>query len=450
MRKLFGTDGIRGVANKYPLDPITLVSIGRAIALFFKEKNESGKNIKVLIGKDTRISGYMIENALTAGLCSEGVDVLLVGPMPTPAIAHLTKSFNADAGIVISASHNPYQDNGIKIFSNQGFKLADAEELEIENLIENCPNTEIQNEKIGKAQRINDSQGRYVEFAKSSIQNRSLKGLKIILDCANGAAYKVAPEIFSELGAQVITIHDNPNGLNINDNCGALHTTELKKRVIAEDADIGLALDGDADRLIVIDDLGNEFDGDKILALCAIVLKEKGKLKENKIATTVMSNFGLIKALKEEGIDAVQTDVGDRYVLAEMQRQNISLGGEQSGHMIFLDYATTGDGIISALQILQALKDKNKRLSEFGHIMTALPQAVSNVEVKTKRPMSNLTQLSKAIKNSENKLAGKGRILVRYSGTQNVMRIMVEGESKADIQNILKELTDIAKKEVGV
>ncbi|MBU4492889.1 MAG: phosphoglucosamine mutase, partial [Nanoarchaeota archaeon] len=380
MKKLFGTDGVRGKANIYPMNAETALKLGKAAAAVFMNKK---KRHKIVIGKDTRISCYMIENALTSGILSMGVDVLLVGPMPTPAIAHLTKSFGADAGIVISASHNPAEDNGIKFFDKDGFKLSDEIEEKIEKLVFSDMNVDhITGSLVGRAKRIDDAQGRYIEFAKNSIDNLSLKGLKIILDCANGAAYKVSPLIFEELGAQVITINNSPNGLNINDKCGALYPEQMKKFVIQYDADIGIALDGDADRVIMVDENANDVDGDKIMAFCALDMIRDKKLKDNTIVVTDYSNLGLDKAIKDADGKVIRVMNGDRYVVEEMRKYNYNLGGEQSGHIIFLDYTTTGDGTISALQVLRIMKKTGKKLSELARCITKFPQVMVNVNVK--------------------------------------------------------------------
>ncbi|MDD5086187.1 MAG: phosphoglucosamine mutase [Candidatus Nanoarchaeia archaeon] len=447
MRKIFGTDGIRGKANTYPMDAQTALKIGMAAASILTNGN---KRHKIIIGKDTRISGYLIENALTAGILSIGVDVLLVGPMPTPAIAHLTKSFAADAGIVISASHNPAEDNGIKFFDHNGFKLSD----EIEEKIEEIAFSEIKTDHIirefvGKAKRIDDSQGRYIEFAKSSVDNMSLKGLRIVLDCANGAAYKVSPLIFEELGADVITINDKPNGLNINDECGALYPEKMKKIVVQYSADIGIALDGDADRVIMVDENAKEIDGDQIMALCGSYMKEKGLLKKNTIVTTVMSNLGFEIAMKEKGIKVIRTDVGDRYILEEMKKNNYNFGGEQSGHIIFFDQTKTGDGTISALQVLRIMKETQKKLSELAGCMKKLPQIMLTVEVNEKIDFQKMPKVIEKINKVKEDLNNKGRVLVRYSGTQNIARIMIEGNDEKQIKKYAEEIAEEISKEAS-
>jgi phosphoglucosamine mutase len=450
MGKLFGTDGIRGVANAYPMTPEVVLDVGKAVAYVFKEKCGKEKP-KFVIGKDTRLSGYMLENALISGIVSVGADVLLVGPMPTPAIAHLTKSLNADAGIVLSASHNPAEDNGIKIFSEDGYKLPDNVEDEIEkHVLSGTVKTEhIKGGLIGKVHRIDDARGRYIEFAKASVNSMSLKGLKIVLDCANGAAYNTAPHILSELGAEVVVLNDKPDGLNINLDCGALHPEKMMEIVKKEKADIGIALDGDADRVIVCDEKGRNVDGDHIIAICAINMKENGTLKKNHVVVTIMTNKGFDIAMEKKGIKAVKTKVGDRYVVDEMRKKGYVLGGEQSGHIIFSNYTTTGDGIVSALQLLKVIKERREKLSKLAACMTPLPQVLVNVEVKEKKDISRL-KVNKNIKSAELKLGGKGRVLVRYSGTQNLCRIMIEGENKREIQKMANDIAKDMKKEIGV
>lgn len=448
MRQLFGTDGIRGIANKYPIDAETIVKIGRAAAKVFK----NGKtHHRILIGKDTRLSGYMIENALVSGICSEGVDVLLVGPMPTPAIAHLTKSFGADAGIVISASHNPYQDNGIKFFSKEGTKLPDAIEEKIESHIFDREEKKDHNpeNKIGKAFRIDDAQGRYIEYVKHTAGNRSITGLKIILDCANGAAYHVAPDIFKELGAEVIVLNNTPDGININENCGAMHPELIQKQVIAHKADAGIALDGDADRIIMADENGNVIDGDQIIAICAESMAKKRKLRNKTVVTTIMSNLGLKIALEKQGIKLIQTQVGDRYVTEEMLKRQSNLGGEQSGHVVFSDYNTTGDGIITGLQVLSIMAEEHKKLSELSAAMKKFPQIILNVNVKEKKEFQKMPEVDAAIKNAEKELGENGRVLVRYSGTQNMARVMIEGEDEVVIKKLAEKIIQEIKKEIG-
>ena len=449
MGKLFGTDGIRGVANIFPMTPEMVLSIGKATAHVFKEKCGK-KKPKFVIGKDTRLSGYMIENALASGIVSVGADVLLVGPMPTPAIAHLTKALNADAGIVLSASHNPAEDNGIKIFSENGHKLSDNVEDEIEKYVLSgkIKTEHIKGDLIGKALRVDDAKERYIEFAKASVESMSMKGLRAILDCANGAAYNTAPHILSELGVEVVVLNDRPDGLNINLDCGALHPEKMMEVVKEENAHIGIALDGDADRVIVCDENGKSVDGDHIIAICAINMKEKGTLKKNSVVVTIMTNKGFDIAMAKERIKVVKTKVGDRYVVDEMRKKGYVLGGEQSGHIIFSNYTTTGDGMISALQLLRIMKERREKLSKLAECMTSLPQVLVNVDVKEKKDISKL-KVNKNIKDAESKLGEKGRVLVRYSGTQNLCRIMIEGENKREIQKIADDIAKTMKKELG-
>ncbi|MBR9675898.1 phosphoglucosamine mutase [Candidatus Woesearchaeota archaeon] len=433
MKKLFGTDGVRGLANTHPISAEIALRLGQAAAEIFR----NGKpRPKILIGKDTRLSGYMIEYALTSGIISMGADVLLVGPMPTPAIAHLTKSFAADCGIVISASHNNFEDNGIKFFDKDGYKLNDEKEKMIENLVfgEKIETKNYVGEKIGRAHRIDAAAGRYIEFAKSTIKNKVLKGLRIVVDCANGAAYKIAPLIFEELGAQVIVLNNRPNGKNINMSCGALYPEIIKQRVLEEKADLGIALDGDADRVILVDEKGGVLDGDHILAILAEYLFEKKKLRNNIVVSTVMNNVGLKKFLEAKNIKLVQTAVGDRYVIEEMKNNDFVLGGEQSGHIILSDHTTTGDGTITALQILMILKEKKVRLSELRNKLVKYPQVLINVKVKEKKPLDELKETSYLVKDFSKNL--DGRILVRYSGTENLCRVMVEGSDEEEIKRI--------------
>ena len=447
MRRLFGTDGVRGLANTYPMTTDVAMRLGKAVAYIFK--NERNRNPRILIGKDTRLSCYMLENALAAGICSMGVDVLLVGPMPTPAIAFLTESMRADAGVVISASHNPFQDNGIKIFSHDGFKLPDRVEERIEELMEskslekNMPT----GKNVGKAYRIDDARGRYIVFAKHTFPKElTLDGLKIVLDCAHGATYKVAPAVFEELGAEVIKIGVDPNGTNINENCGALYPELMQELVKTSGADMGIALDGDGDRVIVVDEKGNVVDGDHIMAICAKQMIEDKKLNYNTVVATVMSNMGLEKALEKMGGRLVRTKVGDRYVVEAMREKGYNFGGEQSGHLIFMDHITTGDGILAALQLLSVMQRTKRPLSELASIMESYPQVLYNVRLSEKKPIEEIPGLSEAQKKFEKKLDGRGRILIRASGTEPVIRVMVEGEDEKEIDEIAKELSSIIEK----
>ncbi|RQW82553.1 MAG: phosphoglucosamine mutase, partial [Geobacter sp.] len=406
----------------------------------------------IVIGKDTRLSGYMIENALVAGICSMGVDVLLVGPLPTPGIANITSSMRADAGVVISASHNPFQDNGIKFFSREGVKLPDAMELAIEELIfsKNIDSFRPTATEVGKAYRIDDAAGRYIVFLKNVFPKElDLVGMKIVLDCANGAAYKVAPAVFQELGAEVITLGNKPNGTNINAGCGSLYPDVISEAVRANGADLGIALDGDADRVIFVDEFGNEVDGDHIMAICATDLLKRRKLKKNTLVATVMSNMGLDIAVRNAGGKIVKTAVGDRYVVEEMFKNGYNFGGEQSGHLIFLDYNTTGDGIQSALQVLAIMRRKQRRLSELAQVMTALPQVLVNVRVKKKKDITTFPEIAALIADIEGKLNDEGRILIRYSGTEPLLRIMLEGLDSGEIQSWAEELASLVRTRIG-
>ncbi len=450
MGRLFGTDGVRGVANVAPMTAEMALEIGRATAYVCKRHREHRH--RIVIGKDTRVSGYMLESALTAGICSMGVDVLLVGPMPTPGIAFITRSMRAHAGMVISASHNPYQDNGIKIFSRDGFKLPDSEEDEIEDLITSGRIRDIRPTalEIGKATRIDDARGRYIVFCKNTFpENLSLDGMKIVLDCANGATYKTAPIIFSELGAEVTALHCEPNGININDRCGSQRTQDLEAKVLETKANVGLAFDGDGDRLIAVDERGKQITGDQILAICGKRYKEQGRLKNNLLITTVMSNFGLGLALKELGIEHGASKVGDRYVLEMMQQKGAVVGGEESGHMIFLDQHTTGDGIVSALQLLSAMCAANQPLSALARVMTVSPQVIINVDVARKPPLEELPQLQTEVKAAEAELGDKGRVLIRYSGTQAMCRVMVEGPTEEMTRRLAEHIAGIVRQCIG-
>ena len=443
MRKLFGTDGIRGVANVHPMTTEIAMQLGRAVAHIFK--NKKGRH-RILIGKDTRVSGYMLETALASGICSMGVDVLLVGPMPTPGIAFLTTDMRADAGIVISASHNPFQDNGMKIFCRDGFKLPDEKEEEIERLIfsKEIDSLRPTASEVGKAFRIDDAAGRYIVFLKKTFhRDLTLDGYKIVLDCAHGAAYKIAPHVFTELGAEVYPLGIEPDGININLACGALYPEKLSQKVKEKGADIGIALDGDADRVIFVDERGTEVDGDHIMAMCAVDLLRENQLKKNTVVATVMSNIGLELALKKEGINLVRSKVGDRYILEEMRHHGYNFGGEQSGHIIFFDLNTTGDGILSALQVLAAMKKSNKTLSQLSAVMEKFPQVIENVEVTHKKDIETVPEIRKAIAGAEEMLLGKGRILVRYSGTESLCRVMVEGQDEDEIQGIAHNIAQV-------
>ncbi len=449
MGELFGTDGVRGVANEYPMNAEMALNIGKATAYLFKRK---GHIPRIIIGKDTRVSGYMLENALVSGICSMGVNALMVGPLPTPGIAFATNSMRADAGIVISASHNPFQDNGIKIFSGDGFKLPDEKELEIEKLISsnNMDALHPSPNELGKAYRIDDTRGRYIVFLKNTFpKEHTLEGTRVVLDCAHGATYRVAPDTFFELGADVTSLFDEPNGENINANCGSQYPETLMEEVVKRKADAGFAFDGDGDRCIAVDEQGSLLTGDQIMAICAREMKKEGKLTENLIVSTVMSNIGLGIALKELGIEQVITRVGDRYVLEEMQARGASIGGEDSGHVIFLEHHTTGDGIITALQVLAAMKKEQKPLSELAQVMRVFPQKLINVEVKTRPELSTIPEISEIIRDVEDRLGDKGRVLVRYSGTQPMCRVMVEGPTYEDTENYCKQIADVLREKLS-
>ncbi len=449
MKKLFGTDGVRGIANVDPMTAEMALQIGRATAYICKEKNHRHR---IIIGKDTRLSGYMLESALVSGICSMGVDVLIVGPMPTPGIAFLTRSMRADAGMVISASHNPFQDNGIKIFSRDGFKLPDQLEETIEKLILNNTIKDLRPtaDEVGKAFRIDDAIGRYIVFLKNTFPAElDLEGLKLVIDCGNGAAYKIAPAVFEELGASVTAIGISPNGKNINADCGSLHPECLKEEVLKVGADLGIAFDGDADRVIFVDESGAEINGDQIMAICALEMARQNKLAKKTLVATVMSNMGLEKALEPHGIEVVRTQVGDRYVVEEMRRQNYNFGGEQSGHLIFMDHNTTGDGILSALQLLAVLVQTGKPLSELAKVMVTYPQLLKNIPVKSKTPLEEVPVLHQRINEIELAVQGRGRLLVRYSGTENKLRVMMEGESIELITGHVDELADLVRQNLG-
>ena len=448
-RKLFGTDGIRGIANVDPMTGELAMQLGRAIAHLFKEVK--GKH-RIVVGKDTRLSGYMLETAMASGICSMGADVWLVGPLPTPGIAFITTSMRANAGVVISASHNPYYDNGIKIFSSDGFKLPDEMELRIEELIlsNHLDSLRPTASEVGKAHRIDDAIGRYVVFLKNTFPNNlTLDGLRIALDCANGAAYRVAPTVFEELGAEVIPIGVEPDGENINADCGSLYPDVVSRHVLKKGADIGIALDGDADRIVFVDRYGKQVDGDHILAICGLQMLSEGRLEKGTLVTTVMSNIGLDRTIKDAGGKVIRTQVGDRYVVEEMVRGKYNLGGEQSGHTIFLDYNTTCDGILTALQVLAIMKRKERSLDELAKVMEPLPQVLYNVEVKEKKELSEIPEIEGKIRGIERSLGHFGRILIRYSGTEPLLRIMVEGEDETKLHQYAQDLVELVKKHLG-
>ncbi|MEK6759197.1 MAG: phosphoglucosamine mutase [Deltaproteobacteria bacterium] len=448
-KRLFGTDGVRGTANIEPMTSEMALQLGRAIAYVFKKEH---RRHRIVIGKDTRLSGYMLESAMMAGICSMGVDALMVGPLPTPGIAFITSSMRADAGVVISASHNPYQDNGIKFFSRDGLKLPDEIELMIEDFIfeNHDPSHRPTASEVGKAYRVDDAIGRYVVFAKNTFPKElTLDGLKIAVDCANGATYKVAPAVFYELGAEVISIGVKPTGENINADCGALYPDHVARLVRETGAHIGLALDGDGDRCIVVDEKGNVLDGDFIMAINAAYLLKKGELKKNTLVSTIMSNSGLEEAIEGAGGRVVRTGVGDRAVVEEMLKNGYNLGGEQSGHIIFLDHTTTGDGIITALQLLKIMVEEGKPLSELAKVMRTYPQILLNVRVKEKKDLSTLPTVQAALKAVEERLKNRGRAFIRYSGTEPLARITIEGENEQEITLMANDLAEVLKKEIG-
>ncbi len=452
-KKLFGTDGIRGTANKFPMTPEIVLKVGQALGMLLRKNPRKVVNHKpmVLIGKDTRLSGYMVEQALASGLNSMGVGVQLTGPLPTPGIGFLARNMRVDAGVIISASHNPYDDNGIKIFGADGFKIPDTMEREIERIVESTDISEhlAKGDSIGRSRRIDDAAGRYIVYAKNSFPlNLSLEGLRIVLDCANGAAYKVAPAIFSELGADLVVIGAEPNGYNVNDKCGALHPDNLAQAVVKYRADVGISLDGDADRVIMVDDRGTIVNGDHILAVCAIHLAKRKALKQNTIVATQMSNVGLDIAMKKHGIYVVRTDVGDKNVVEAMRQQDYTLGGEQSGHIIHMDHSTTGDGCVAALNVLAVMKDEGKKLSDLKATMEDVPQVLINTRVNKRKELSTIQGYDKLIKSAETKLNGEGRLFVRFSGTEPVIRVLVEGRDKNQIGLLAEEIAKFLQSEL--
>jgi len=445
-QRLFGTDGLRGQGNIFPMTPEIALRLGLAAGQYFRN---GAKRHRVVIGKDTRLSGYVFETALTSGLCANGMDVFLVGPMPTPAISFLTRNMRADLGVVISASHNPFMDNGIKFFDRAGFKLPDEVEDEISDLVMSdktkwdypAP------ENIGRAHRIEDAGGRYIVYLKNSFSSKlTLDGMKVVLDCAHGAAYGVAPDIFEELGAEVVKVGMKPDGLNINQKCGSLYPEVISNLVVDENADIGIALDGDADRLIVCDEKGRILDGDQIMALSALELMEKGKLPKNMLVSTVMSNMALELFMQEHGGTLLRTAVGDRYVVEAMRREGASLGGEQSGHLVFMEHSTTGDGLLAALQLLRIMCEKEKPLSELAGLLEPFPQVLRNVHVERKIPFEQAPKVREAVQKVEKALYGKGRVLLRYSGTEAVCRVMVEGPDADKVELYANDIVEACEK----
>jgi phosphoglucosamine mutase len=453
-RTLFGTDGIRGVANKYPMTPEIAVRLGQAIAQHFKQESmrtkPPGHRTRILIGKDTRLSGYMFESGLAAGITSMGADVQLVGPLPTPAISFLTTGMRSDAGIVISASHNPYQDNGIKIFGADGFKLPDSVESQIEEMVLSDRPVAVDSASIGKATRIDDATGRYIVFLKNTFpRDLTLEGVRVVIDCANGAAYKVAPEVLRELGAEVFAVGHTPDGTNINLECGSTHPEATIRRVRETRADLGICLDGDADRVILVDEKGNIVDGDSILALAAMTMKQRDLLAKDTLVATVMSNIGMEIALKRRDINVVRTQVGDRYVVEKMRQHGYNLGGEQSGHLIFLDHTTTGDGMLAALQVLAILQREQRPFSELSEVITPYPQILVNVEVRDKPPLDGIEVFQEELGKIEQELGEEGRIVARYSGTEPKARIMVEGPDEIIVKGYANELAECLRRQIG-
>ena len=454
--KLFGTDGIRAEANVYPMTGEIAMKVGRALTYTllhhpelwpqFSSRMRTSKKIKIVVGKDTRRSGYMIENAISSGICSMGGEAILLGPLPTPGVAFIAKNMRADAGVVISASHNPYQDNGIKIFNGEGFKASDALEAKIEELVlhpEVMYSATPKGAGIGRAYRIEEAHGRYVVFLKSTFpQEYDLSGMKIALDCAHGAAYKSAPLVFSELGADVATMGVAPNGVNINERVGALFPQGIAEMTFHVGAQIGIALDGDADRVVIVDEKGQVIDGDTVIGLCAMELQKQGKLPKDSIVTTQMSNVGLELALQKVGIQMHRANVGDRFVVEKMRADGLTFGGEQSGHIIFLDSSTTGDGTLAALKVIELMKRTGKPLSELKKLIELYPQTLINLKVKEKKPLANMPLYLKAVESAEKELAGKGRVFVRYSGTEPKLRILVEGENEQRNKKIAQSIQE--------
>lgn len=446
--RLFGTDGIRGTVNRHPMTPENVLKIGMAAAHVLR--NKRGRNM-ILIGKDTRLSGYMIESALTSGICSMGMNVTLVGPLPTPGIAFLTRTLRLDAGIVISASHNPFEDNGIKFFSSEGFKLPDELERKIEGLIldDGFHRNRPKGLDIGKAFRLNDAEGRYIEYIKSTLpKGMTFEGMKVVVDSANGAAYKITPWLLRELEAEVVSINDKPDGANINVSCGSLYIEGLQQAVKLHNADIGIAHDGDADRTVFCDEKGKMVDGDQIMGMWAVEMKKKGILKKDTVVSTVMSNLGFEEYLRGNGIRLVRTRVGDRYVVEEMICGGYNFGGEQSGHIVFLDHNTTGDGPLTAAQVLYLMKERSSTLSKLASEIKRYPQVLMNVDVEHIHDIKTIPQIQEAIKTAEKRLSGRGRILVRPSGTEPKIRVMLEGKDLKLITKLGKDVSRVIKEAI--
>lgn len=450
-RTYFGTDGIRGRANSHPMTAAIALKVAMASAVVLRAQRNGHQTNRVIIGKDTRLSGYMLEEAMCAGFVSMGMNVILSGPIPTPGIAMLTKSLRADLGVMISASHNPFQDNGIKLFGADGFKLDDVLEAEIEALIESDLDDQLASpETLGKASRLDDALGRYAEYIKGSfrLQNRrkqSLKGLKVVVDCAHGAAYKIAPQVLWELEAEVTAIGTSPNGRNINDGYGATAPENLQKTVLEQGADIGIALDGDADRLIVVDEKGRVVDGDQLMGALALSMQQKGVLKGKALVSTVMSNLGLERCLAQNDIKMLRTQVGDRYVVEAMKEGGYNIGGEQSGHIVLSDYSTTGDGLLAALQVLALVRDSDVPASEVLNVFTPLPQLLKNVHYQDRKPLES-SEVSEAIKTAENTLGTGGRLVIRPSGTEPVIRVMAEGDDQGLVETVVNDLCTVIEK----
>ena len=448
-RRYFGTDGIRGTVGQSPITPDFMLRLGHAVGRVLKR---SEQRPTVLIGKDTRISGYMIESALEAGFTSAGVDVLMTGPLPTPGVAYLTRALRLNLGVVISASHNPFGDNGIKFFDSEGFKLADAWEEEMERLVHRNVFTDVlpRDDAIGRNTKVVDADGRYIEFVKATFPRKiSLKSLSIVLDCANGAGYRTAPLVLRELDAKVFPYGVSPNGLNINAGCGSIHPEEVQKAVIEHRADVGIALDGDADRVVMVAENAQVIDGDTILAICARDMQRRGCLKNNRVVGTVMSNLGFLQAMESLGIEVFLSPVGDRYVIQEMLRQEANLGGEQSGHVIFLDHNTTGDGLVCALQVLRIMIETDSKLSELAAFVQRFPQICLSVRVKAKPPLESLEIVQGQIRQAEQALGSTGRVLVRYSGTEEICRVMVEGANGKQVGQLAQAIAVSVRQAIG-
>jgi len=446
MKKLFGTDGIRGIANREPITAEVIFYIGRAGAYLFKDEADP----KILIGRDTRISGDMLEAALIAGICSMGVNVLRAGIIPTPVVAYLTRIYNANCGVVISASHNPFDHNGIKYIRGNGFKFSDLEEEEIERIyFENHSKDEWPTKKnIGRVEELPEGEEKYNDYIKNTLPPKfTLKGYKIVLDCANGASFMIAPSVFTELGAEIITIHDKPNGININYNCGSVHPASLRKEVLRQKADLGFSYDGDADRVIAVDEKGNIVDGDQIMAICALNLIKKDQLPNKTVVTTLMSNIGFDRAIEKAGGKVIRTNIGDRYVLEMMKKVKTVLGGEQSGHIIFSQYSTTGDGLLTSLQLMKVLREEEKSLSDLASVMEKYPQIILNYEIKDGEQFFKNLCIKKFIEERKKELDGKGRIFVRASGTEPLIRILLEGEDEDKLERMSQDLRKVIEKE---